>query len=110
MSFCYFFFCVSDQQKDNNEEKQEKDESINIEKNKAKNHNLAMKFWNGFKKVWRQTFPSDMDVEEIFEKRKEEAIKFKSELVEFTDEQIDEVFNYFLIIITSPLVYLFESL
>lgn len=50
-----------------------------------------MKFWRGFKKVWKQTFPSEMDVEEVFEKRKEEAIKFKSELVEFTDEQIDEV-------------------
>ncbi len=63
------------------------------EKNKPKNSNpnLALRIWYGFKKVWRQTFPSELDIEEVFEKRKEEALKFKSELVDFTDEQIDEV-------------------
>jgi hypothetical protein len=45
----------------------------------------------GFLDVWKQTFPSENDIEEVFEKRKEEAIKFKSELVNFTDEMIDEV-------------------
>jgi len=52
---------------------------------------LAKKFLIGFKNLWKQTFPSETDVEEVFEKRKEEAIKFKSELVDFTDKQIDEV-------------------
>jgi len=52
-----------------------------------------MKFWSGFKNVWKQTFPTESDVEEIFEKRKEEAIKFKSELIDFTEEMIDEVIS-----------------
>lgn len=50
-----------------------------------------MRFWNGFKYVWKQTFPSDADIEDIMLKRKEEAIKFKSELIELSDEMIDEV-------------------
>jgi hypothetical protein len=52
---------------------------------------LAKKFLIGFKNLWKQTFPSETDIDEVFENRKEEAIKFKSELVDFTDKQIDEV-------------------
>ena len=68
-----------------NSEKNSNKEEIN------KDPNLMGKLWGGFKDVWKQTFPNEDMIVDIFEKRKKEAIKFKSELVELTDEMIDEV-------------------
>jgi len=41
--------------------------------------------------VWKQTFPNEDEVEDLFEKRKKEAIKFKSELIDMTDEMVEQV-------------------
>lgn len=41
--------------------------------------------------MWKQTFPNDEEVEHIFEKRKKDAIKFKKELIDLTDEMIEEI-------------------
>jgi len=79
-------------EEDGIEDKKEEKKWTNKGK-RAENPNFTQKIWYGFKDVWKQTFPSENDIEEIIEKRKEEAIKFRSELVEFTDEMIDEVKN-----------------
>ena len=52
------------------------------------------KLWGGFKDVWRQTFPDEDEAVDLFEQRKKDAIKFKSELVELSDERIDEVIKF----------------
>ena len=69
------------------------DKFINLEEEikQSKSQNFVMKFWLGFKKVWKQTFPSESDIDDIIQQRKEDAIKFKSELIDLDDSTIDEV-------------------
>lgn len=65
--------------------------TLEEEINQSKSQNFIMKFWLGFKKVWKQTFPSESDIDDIIQQRKEDAIKFKSELVDLDDATLDEV-------------------
>jgi hypothetical protein len=49
------------------------------------------KFMTGFKKVWKQTFPGEDNLELLIEKRKAEAQFLKSKIKEATEEEIAEI-------------------